>query len=558
MSSTLLVLYGVIRLLSVLLAGIFGYWAIFRTEMRSKRWFGLLMFGVALWALFAATHLVVATRSVLVFLTVLSLVLGVTAPLLWVIFTADYTYRSIHNNPIIYAFGGVYIVLIATILSTPIHGYYVSFELHQTPFVHVEMISGPARILAIAYTLSGMALGTYYLASLFERGRSNISKPTAILAGAVLFGIVPFAASLLGLVPIPTYDHTPFGISVFILSVGYIVVQYNFYNLSPIAREIVLDEVSDAIIVLDTELRLVDSNSAATEIFPEVNSDSIGVPLTTVDTELTDLIADARDGQENEITISAGDKTRHFLVTISKITRVSEPIGTVLVLRDVTERKERERELETTKMELEQQNERLDSFASVVSHDLRNPLNVAQLRANLIETDDEEHLVELEGALDRIENMIEEMLTFARAGGTINETESVNLRRIASEAWDVAETDGATLETDLDSKNTVESDPELLRNVFENLYRNACDHKVPPLTVSVGTLNDGTGFYIEDDGDGIPKDERERVFEHGYASDGEGTGFGLSIVTDIVEGHDWEIAVTDSSIGGARFEIYTE
>ena len=63
------------------------------------------------------------------------------------------------------------------------------------------------------------------------------------------------------------------------------------------------------------------------------------------------------------------------------------------------------------------------------------------------------------------------------------------------------------------------------------------------------------GFYVEDDGPGIPADEREAIFDAGYSTRADGTGFGLSIVQRVVEAHEWEIAVTDGNEGGARFEI---
>jgi len=71
--------------------------------------------------------------------------------------------------------------------------------------------------------------------------------------------------------------------------------------------------------------------------------------------------------------------------------------------------------------------------------------------------------------------------------------------------------------------------------------------------VTVGVLTDG--FYVEDDGPGIPPDRRDRVFDSGYTSAEDGTGLGLNIVERIVEAHGWEIAVTEGHDGGARFEI---
>jgi signal transduction histidine kinase len=83
--------------------------------------------------------------------------------------------------------------------------------------------------------------------------------------------------------------------------------------------------------------------------------------------------------------------------------------------------------------------------------------------------------------------------------------------------------------------------------------RNAIEHTEQTVTVTIGEFEDG--FYIEDDGDGIPEDERDDVFAPGYTTTDDGTGFGLSIVSDIVEAHGWEIRLTDSADGGARFEI---
>ena len=73
------------------------------------------------------------------------------------------------------------------------------------------------------------------------------------------------------------------------------------------------------------------------------------------------------------------------------------------------------------------------------------------------------------------------------------------------------------------------------------------------MTVTVGDLPDG--FYIEDDGPGIPQADREEVFAAGYSTASAGTGFGLSIVNRVAQAHGWDVRVTDGSDGGARFEI---
>jgi signal transduction histidine kinase len=110
---------------------------------------------------------------------------------------------------------------------------------------------------------------------------------------------------------------------------------------------------------------------------------------------------------------------------------------------------------------------------------------------------------------------------------------------------------------------TIQADTVRLFQALENLLRNALDHNDTPLTVRVGTLDgsgelardDPAGFFVEDDGRGIPGDEHDDVFDHGYTTSRNGNGYGLSVVRHIVEAHGWEIRATDGSDGGARFEI---
>jgi signal transduction histidine kinase len=218
------------------------------------------------------------------------------------------------------------------------------------------------------------------------------------------------------------------------------------------------------------------------------------------------------------------------------------------ITRNVTERVERERQLR-------QQNERLDEFASVISHDLRNPLNVAEARATLLaERAESEHLESLLESLDRIEAIVEDTLTLARQGNTIDEMRAVSLTDLAGKCWAQVDTREASIE--IVDEMSFQGDPDRLRHVFENLFRNAIEHGGHDVSVRVGRHGERE-IYVEDDGPGIPTDERDDVFEPGHSSASGGTGFGLTIVKRIVESHGWEMAVSDGIDGGARFEFET-
>jgi PAS domain S-box-containing protein len=222
-------------------------------------------------------------------------------------------------------------------------------------------------------------------------------------------------------------------------------------------------------------------------------------------------------------------------------------IDRVGVIRDVTERKRREEAVK-------EKNERLEKFASIVSHDLRNPLSIAAGRLDLArEERDSEHLEAVADAHERMETLIDDLLTLAREGDDVDAAERVALRELADECWSGVETATASLR--VETERTVSADPSRLKQVFENLMRNAVEHGGDDVTVTVGDLEGG--FYVADDGPGIPPDDREAVFDAGFSTTDGGTGFGLGIVEAVASAHGWDVRVTDAAEGGggARFEF---
>jgi PAS domain S-box-containing protein len=189
-------------------------------------------------------------------------------------------------------------------------------------------------------------------------------------------------------------------------------------------------------------------------------------------------------------------------VSIAPVRSDGSLINYVGFQQDITERKRIERELK-------QQNERLEEFASVVSHDLRNPLSVASGRVELLKQEvDSDHFEPITRAHDRMESLIDDLLELARAGDTVDDPEQTDIASLAETCWGHVETADATLVTDVECG--VEANKSRLRQVFENLFRNAVEHGGTNVTITLGTLDDG--FYIADDGAGIPPAVREKIF----------------------------------------------
>jgi len=249
-------------------------------------------------------------------------------------------------------------------------------------------------------------------------------------------------------------------------------------------------------------------------------------------------------------------------------------IGLAFGFYDVERQRTRRRE-----QQLERQVERLEEFASIVSHDLRSPLTVARGRIELLKAShdlDEEHVDQIEFAHERMTEIIDDSLALARGGHEVSDPEPVDIEAVANSAWQTAGGSAATLV--VESSRELEADEDRLKRLFENLFRNSVEHGTPSsrtqaddhtdpaaaeadpgssenqaITITVGELDDG--FYIEDDGIGVPEADRETLFEAGETGSGSGSGLGLAIVRRIAQAHGWAVTLSESADGGARFEF---
>ena len=222
----------------------------------------------------------------------------------------------------------------------------------------------------------------------------------------------------------------------------------------------------------------------------------------------------------------------------------------------------------------------IDQVSSVISHDLRNPLDVAKAHLRAAEeTGDPEHFESVADAHDRMEQIIRDVLTLTRDDAVVQPTEEVAIETAASDAWESIDAEQVEL-TVSESLPTVTADSDRLQRLFENVFRNSVEHGVStgetgseqttesPAEGNPGAQNEQTGesttvvvhplkggFYIADDGPGIPPAKRDVVFSPGYSTRSGGTGLGLAIVDRIVKAHGWDLTLTAADDGGARFEI---
>ncbi len=469
------------------------------------------------------------------------------------VFALEYTGRERYVTRNLLAALAVHPILLAVFaLLNPGGLFFIGLD--PTAAVGVDQQWGPAFWIHSAYGYLLVVATSLLVAELLIRSTRALYRGQAVLLAAGVFAPLPLNAIFLS--GVVDFDTTPLGFVVMCACFGVAILKYRFVDLSPIARQQVVDTIRDGMIVVDTDDRIIDVNPTARQML-KTDGQLVGhtvADVLTLPESKAAYEALTATPEPHEQTVDLGDIYYHIEST-PMYDGHDRHVGWLFLLQDVTDQKRRERELE-------RQIEKLDTFASLVSHDLRSPINVATgFIEQTRETGDLEHLDRVEAATERMEEIIDDVLELAREGQAVTDPETVSIPAIAREAWDHTETKGATLTVETDAELT--ADPERLTRLFENLFRNAIDHGVPEdspesLTISVG-LTDVTGttatLYVEDDGVGIPDDKQAEVLEDGYTTDAEGTGLGLAIVGQIAEAHGWEVSVTDSDSGGARFEI---
>jgi signal transduction histidine kinase len=212
---------------------------------------------------------------------------------------------------------------------------------------------------------------------------------------------------------------------------------------------------------------------------------------------------------------------------------------------------------------LEAARERERLFAADAAHELRSPLTaiaaVAQAARNGASPESRAAFQSIVRSALEASDVVTDLLTLARdPARRALHCELVDLAAIvASSSQDtqpVAQAHGIRLEISPASA-IVDGDERRLRELTRNLLENAIRHARHNVSVASRRLGRSCEIVVDDDGDGVPPSERERIFERFYrrANDGAGTGLGLAIVRWIASAHDGAVTVADAPSGGARF-----
>ncbi|MCU4717831.1 sensor histidine kinase [Halapricum hydrolyticum] len=583
-----------------------------RTAWRQRpkpgaRSIALFLFSIAAWVLALLTTAMTTTYYPSLVAETCSFLASASAVVWFLVFTFEFAgYEHLATRRTVGLLFVEPIVMAPVVLTNELHGlYWSSFERAPAYFSHFRAVPGPLFGLHVSYMYGLFVVASVLLVIRTVRSRSLHRRQSVLISAALLVTWAGNAGTIL--TERATLQVVGTGVGALALFVA--IFGFRLLEVVPTARATVMDRIDVGIVVLEGGDRITDINAYAREILGLGPEDTVvGMPADAALGERFEVFD--VDATANEATIELGtdDESRVYRVDVSPLSdRLGRSIGRVFIIQDVTERRRRQRELR-------RQNERLDEFAEIVAHDLRNPLNVANGYVERMRVADEEYLDEIADAHERMEAIIDDVLALARHQAAI-ETEPVALESATEDAWETVETADATLR--VADRITIRADRgRLLEQLFENLFRNAVEHgttssqsQVPEdpvengpmrpdsqalrgsvendpmrpdsqarqdserrspsgsrtqsddavehaetdVTITIGALEEG--FYVADDGPGIDPERREEVFDPGETSRTDGTGFGLAIVDSIADAHGWDVRVTESDAGGARFEF---
>ena len=412
-----------------LAAAVAGY-ALTRQAGRVADLFGATMVALLAWSFGAFGRLVAPTREAWLALTVLMYVGVAATPLLLVVFVAYYTNRGDRlTRGRVAALSAPPVATPVAVATNPLHGrFYTTVDVE--PFAGGAVFvaeSGPLFLVQAVYGYLLLLAGTALLLWFAVRRSDVYRRQSLAILGAVAVPWAANAAYILGLGFAVPADPTPVGFAVGGVFLAYAVFGAGVTNLTPVARSAVVDAIDDAVFVVGREEELVDLNPAAKRL--AVVDDPVGEPVSSVVPESL-LSADDEPGA-----VVVDGTERWFRLGRMSLGRA----GTVLLAVELTEEARRQRQLR-------EQNRRLERFTHIAAHDLRNPLNAIIGYTELArETGDVSHLEEVDPATDRIETLIDDLLTLGQEGQIAEDVVPVSLETVAERAWREADADSATL-----------------------------------------------------------------------------------------------------------------
>ncbi|SIS08503.1 sensor histidine kinase [Natronorubrum thiooxidans] len=541
--------------------------------------FAALMAATSLWAFAYALQLAGATVATKLFWANIVHIGVAIVPVAWFCFALQFTGRGhwVTRRTIgaLSVVPAVYLVLVFTneahrFVRVPLGVEAVA----DASFLIFRQEFGPVFYAHAAYGYALMIAGVVLLVQLsIWSPRIYRRQVGLLLVGAAL----PMATNAIhhaGFTPVPNFDLTPFSFTITGIGFFIAIYYYRLLDLTPVARNIVVGNLREGVIVTDRDDRIVDLNDAAEHLLG-LSEDAIGTRFDTLRPDHAMALERGSDGETatGELVDERRGERRQLELTSAPVYDVrGERIGRSIIVRDITATRELEAELEATIDRLRRSNAELEAFMGVISHDLRGPLRTTEQYLALferehrsaIDADGTELLEVARKNTDRMQEMITDLLAYSRIGSVDDEWTAVDCDRVLDDVIDAYrfEIDDRNASVTRDELPTVWGVPHQLRQLFQNLIGNALKYSSdgpPTIHVAATRADDGWRVTVEDDGVGIEPDDLEYVFELFTRADRAGTasgsGMGLAICKKIVDRHGGTIEIDSTPDVGTTVAV---
>jgi len=480
----------------------------------------------------------------------LGLIAGFATVGAWLYFCSAYTGHDYHRVPAYrYAAVAVFVFISALKLSNPIHGQYYSVEIVTTPFRHasVTLFELHWAVTILAYSLT--AVGFYMLFEAFVRSDVETNL-LAALVGITALPVVFNVFSVLGVSWLVSKNYEPIGVAVFALGALY-VASDTFGEVNWISHRPLLDDIDEAVLIVDEDGRILTHNTAARRLFEGISTESNISEMFSDETIPREPAAGEPEFEiARTVTVEGATDDRHYSVSETPFEIGPNRDGRALVISDVTA-------LERKRREVQRQSEQLEGLAAAIAHELRNALATAdgniRLGRELIKSGTAEEAIrpleQASEATNRGLDVVEDLITATRLSLSVTDTSRLSFGATVREGVSTAQVGDVSLVIENDGAIRAERTRwvELVRDVARLAVAMDATELVAERTT------DGVSFRT--DGRSLPADKTARLFEYGTPVPHAKAGLLGPNVKTLAYAHGWEVSACPLDPTGTEIRV---
>ncbi|GMQ24253.1 hypothetical protein Aoki45_09350 [Algoriphagus sp. oki45] len=545
----------------------------------SIQWMALTLFAFSFWGFFYGIELTCKTVDEMLIWSKVQYLGLLLAPTFWLIFSLKYTDFDPKKLkwivPALFVIPGITYLIVLTNSLHQLH-YKSNWLIQSGDYFFLGIEKGPWYYFQTVYAYLTYLLGTVILWKRYRFANRRFKLQTKILIAG---GVIPILVNILYQTsvfkPYEGLDLTPFAFLTCYLILGYFIARFNLLSVQPIARDQILELVTRGLIVLDSNQRVVDFNSAAKMLCTRPEVFKLGANANELFWNRPEILNLIEENEPKSIESSMEMEGKKIILKIESVPLKNKNqlySGNLLLFEDITDSILTKEKLETQARELQQLNDLKDKFFGIISHDLKGPIfgvkELIHLTQNGLISEEEfiEMLPEVSKNMEHVAILLENLLawTSSQLRGEYIEPQTLNISTLVKNQANllsrIAKEKRITLDLDLEDEVLVHADKNMMELILRNLISNAIKFSNQGNEVKISTQLEGSWvtICIQDYGIGIPKENLEKLnsgisFTTRGQSNESGTGLGMILVKEYVLKNKGQLQIESELGKGSKF-----